>query len=77
MSEPINHISILNAAGRLITSQAEDIKKLQSELRITEQLLSDRQRVLDAIPECALHGSCVTNALEWIEKQKILNEPLP
>ena len=41
MNEPINPISILNAAGRLITSQAEDIKKLQSELEAANLRISE------------------------------------
>lgn len=40
------------------------------ELAITEKLLADRQRVLDAIPACPMHGACVPHALEWIEKAK-------
>jgi len=41
MNEPINPISILNAAGRLITSQAEDIKKLQKELEAANLRISE------------------------------------
>lgn len=37
---------------------------------VTEKLLEERQRVLDAIPECPVHGKCVPHALEWIEKAK-------
>lgn len=36
------------------------------------KLLAERQRVLDAIPECNLHGSCVPHALDWIESTKNL-----
>jgi hypothetical protein len=49
----------------------EGLTRLKEELRITELLLEERQRVLDAIPRCELHGSCVPHALEWIEKAKI------
>ncbi len=49
----------------------EGLDRLKEELRITDLLLSERQRVLDAIPACKLHGSCVPHALEWIEKAKI------
>lgn len=42
------------------------LAKLSADLRVTEQLLAERQRVLDAIPLCAQHGSCVPHALEWI-----------
>ena len=44
--------------------------ELKNELKVTEELLKDRQRVLDAIPECKIHGSCIPNAIEWIEKMK-------
>lgn len=39
------------------------------ELRITGQLLDDRNRVLAALP-CPLHGACVPHALEVIERLK-------
>ena len=45
-------------------------QNLRSELNVTEELLNDRQRLLDAIPECEPHGKCVPHALEWIEKMK-------
>ncbi len=47
-----------------------DNARLMAELDVTEKLLSERQRVLDAIPECPLHGSCVPHALEWIAEKK-------
>jgi hypothetical protein len=50
--------------------QPSDIKKFQEELFITEKLLEERQKLLDAIPECPTHGKCVPHALEWIENQK-------
>ena len=46
------------------------IAALADELRVTDQLLAERQRVLDAIPECTCHGACIPHALEWIEKAK-------
>ena len=50
--------------------------ELQKELDVTEKLLNERQRVLDAIPECPAHGSCVPNAIEWVEKHKKISSPL-
>jgi len=50
-----------------VDAMMEDTRK---ELRVTEELLNDRQRLLDAIPECETHGKCVPHALEWIEKMK-------
>ena len=46
------------------------IGKLEEELRVTEELLAERQRVLDAIPACPAHGPCVPHALEWIKNAK-------
>lgn len=37
-------------------------------LNANERLLHERQKVLDAIPECGQHGmNCVPHALEWIK----------
>jgi hypothetical protein len=46
------------------------IEALREELRMTDALLAERQRVLEAIPPCPQHGSCVPHALEWIERAK-------
>ena len=43
---------------------------LKHELEVTDKLLNERQRVLDAIPECPSHGKCVPHAIEWIEEMK-------
>lgn len=45
-------------------------KALEQELQVTEALLAERQKLLDAIPECPAHGACVPHALEWIEAAK-------
>jgi hypothetical protein len=43
------------------------VTELEEELRVTDQLLNERQKVLDAIPECPIHGgNCVPHAIEWI-----------
>jgi len=49
---------------------SDPLLALREELRVTDALLEERQRVLDAIPECPCHGPCVPHALEWIEKAK-------
>ncbi len=46
------------------------LAEVRHELELTEKILEQRQRVLDAIPECDVHGECVPHALEWIEKAK-------
>lgn len=43
-------------------------------IQVLKVLLVERDRLLDAIPECPVHGNqCVPHALEWVEAQK---EPL-
>jgi len=43
---------------------------LLEDLRVTELLLADRQRVIDAIPECPAHGpNCVPHAVGWVREQ--------
>lgn len=54
----------------------DEITKLKNELKVTDELLNDRQLLLDAIPECEAHGKCVPHALDWIEikKSKLYSE---
>ena len=43
------------------------IAELEAEIIVADQLLATRNRVLDAIPECPIHGSqYAPHALEWI-----------
>lgn len=46
------------------------VTALEAELKTTDELLVQRQGVLDAIPECPVHGACVPHALEWIKSAK-------
>ena len=51
----------------LMDGQPLAIDELLSLLNANEHLLAERQRVLDAIPECEVHGgNCVPHAIEWI-----------
>lgn len=51
-----------NAVRGLCPRCAEEL------LDVTDKLLTERNRVLDAIPKCPAHGSqCVPHAIEWIE----------
>jgi predicted nuclease with TOPRIM domain len=47
------------------TAEAERAE-LRATLDVTDKLLAERQRVLDAIPPCPQHGECVPHAIEWI-----------
>jgi hypothetical protein len=44
----------------------------RAEIAVTDKLLADRQRVLDAVPECPAHGPCVPFAIQWITNMKNL-----
>ena len=49
----------------------EELKQLREELEVTDRILAEREKVLNAIPECPVHGSgCVPHAIEWIELAK-------
>ena len=55
----------------------EDTKSRQDlidDLNITTKLFEERDRLLDAIPQCKVHGKCVPYALEWIEEAKKLTK---
>ena len=46
------------------------IEEKEKELNVTDCLLESQHRVINAIPECELHGNrCIPNAVEWINKQ--------
>lgn len=35
-----------------------------------EKLISERERVLNTIPECPIHGAgCVPHAVEWVKRR--------
>ena len=43
------------------------VERARQEIAVDDLLLAERDRLLDAIPECAAHGNrCVPNAIEWV-----------
>ncbi len=50
------------------------IKRLKKELALSDVLLKDRSKLLEAIPQCPAHGPCVPHALEWISQVKTLSK---
>ncbi len=52
----------------------ERVKELEEELMVSDKLLRDRDKLLEAIPECPAHGKCVPHALEWISQVKTLGK---
>ena len=80
-AEGFNAVTVINEMELLYDRHVTELKKLhiagvsncadlEQELEVTEKLLEERQRVLDAIPECPSHGKCVPHAIEWIEEMK-------
>jgi hypothetical protein len=50
---------------------ASEPSALQQELAVTNKLLDERNRLLDAIPECPVHGrQCVPHAIEWVKERE-------
>ncbi len=49
---------------------AEQVIALQEELRVTEEILKERDRLLREIPECSAHGQCVPHAIQWVKERK-------
>lgn len=53
-----------------ITEIIQIHRNTEAELKVTEQLLAERQRVLDTIPPCPTHGgNCVPWAVAWIKSK--------
>lgn len=57
----------------------EEYKKLLQQLDRDELIhncleldkqIDDRNRLLEAIPECEIHGKCIPHAIEWVGKMK-------
>lgn len=47
------------------------ILQLQKELAVTNELLLESQKVLNAIPPCPEHGPCIPHSLEWIGNARL------
>jgi hypothetical protein len=74
----LDAIAGLTAERDRLRHHRDDRDALKENLRITEALLDERERVLRAIPECPAHGAaCVPHALEWVERMRGLRSPLP
>jgi len=64
--DKLQPMALLNAIDGLMIAKEE--------LAITDKLLIERERVLNAIPECPPHGKgCVPHALEWIAKRHAIH----
>lgn len=55
--------------------EAREVERLRGTLTICDNLISEKNRVLDVIPRCKTHGSqCVPHAIEWVEEQLTARE---
>jgi len=58
----------------ILTDDNKAFLSLLEELRVTDELLNERNKVMNAIPPCPMHGhQCVPHALEWI-KERVLQQ---
>lgn len=52
-------------------AETDRVKQILRELKVTDELYEDIKRLLQAIPECPVHGDmCIPNALIWINEKK-------
>jgi len=53
----------------------DKIKIVRDELDVAYKLLKEHNRLMNAIPECPVHGNrCVPHAIEWILRVKTLGQ---
>ncbi len=45
-----------------------ELASAREEIAIDNQLITERDRLVNAIPECPEHGACIPHAIEWVEK---------
>lgn len=51
----------------MLPEENEEVTRLRKELAVRDQLLDEYRRVMEAIPECPVHGYlCVPHAIEWV-----------
>jgi len=62
--------SVCGAMNQFASELLPIIEAKEKGLNVTNYLLESQYRVINAIPECELHGNrCIPNAVEWINKQ--------
>jgi hypothetical protein len=66
------HLDRVHSLLKENRSLRADLERITKELAVTDCIMTDYKRVLDAVPECPVHGECVPHAVEWIEKAKEL-----
>lgn len=62
----------------VILALLDELQACKEELRITENLLQARDRLIAEIPECPDHGpNCLPHARDWIRSNLVQVEPVP
>lgn len=60
-----------------LVSLYELLFNLEAEWKRSVDLLKERDRLLDAVPECPVHGKgCVPHAIEWVNSRKGIHTPM-
>ena len=66
--------------GTLEEDMANVIKQCEArdeKIEVLDKLLAERNRLLEAIPECQAHGDkCVPHAIEWVNQSKTDKEEI-
>ena len=53
-----------------------EIDGLREEVEIDNKIIAERDRLLNAVPECAAHGQCVPHAIQWVKDVQVENSQL-
>ena len=67
-------IAAANPAAVLVL--IKEIDGLREEVEIDNKVIAERDRLLNAIPECAAHGQCVPHAIQWVKDVQVENSQL-
>lgn len=59
---------IKSAEKEILLQEIQSHMKTKKELAVTNTLLVERQKVLDAVPKCPKYGECVPFAVAWIQE---------
>lgn len=54
----------------------KEVLALLDEIETGDKIIIERNRLLDAIPACPVHGQCVPHAIEWVEKAMLMMREL-
>ena len=64
---------LLASLSERVERLTKENEELKAEMRVSDELLEDRNRILKSIPPCEAHGDqCIPHAMEWIQKVKTL-----